>query len=64
MDNLGWHDGKRRRKYLTRGTQAEVVRDLRRLTAAAETGRFSPGFIGQSCALESSPARSGAQLGG
>jgi hypothetical protein len=34
--NLGWHGGKRRRKYITRGTQAEVVRELRRLTAAAE----------------------------
>jgi len=38
--NLGWHSGKRRRKYITRGTQAEVVRELRRLTAAAETGRL------------------------
>jgi integrase len=38
--NLGWHDGKRRRKYITRGTQAEVVRELRRLTAAAEAGRL------------------------
>ena len=39
--NLGWHDGKRPRKYITRGTQAEVVRELRRLTAAAEAGRLS-----------------------
>jgi integrase len=38
--NLGWHDGKRRRKYITRGTQAEVVRELRRMTAAAEVGRL------------------------
>ncbi|HWI00876.1 MAG TPA: N-terminal phage integrase SAM-like domain-containing protein [Propionibacteriaceae bacterium] len=38
--NLGWHGGKRRRKYITRGTQAEVVRELRRLTAAAEAGRL------------------------
>jgi hypothetical protein len=38
--NLGWHDGKRRRKYITRGTQAEAVRELRRLTAAAEAGRL------------------------
>jgi integrase len=38
--NLGWHDGKRRRKYITRGTQSEVVRELRRLTAAAEAGRL------------------------
>ena len=37
--DLGWHDG-RRRKYITRGTQAEVVRELRRLTAAAEAGRL------------------------
>jgi len=41
--NLGWHDGKRRRKYITRGTQAEVVRELRGLTAAAETGRLPIG---------------------
>jgi len=26
--NLGWHSGKRRRKYITRGTQAEVVRSF------------------------------------
>ena len=38
--NLGWHAGKRRRKYITRGTQAEVVRELRRLTAAADAGRL------------------------
>jgi integrase len=38
--DLGWHDGKRRRKYITRGTQAEVMRELRRLTAAAEAGRL------------------------
>jgi hypothetical protein len=38
--NLGWHAGKRRRKYITRGTQAEVVRQLRRLTAAAAAGRL------------------------
>ena len=38
--DLGWHDGKRRRKYITRGTQAEVVRELRRLTAAADAGRL------------------------
>jgi integrase len=38
--DLGWHGGKRRRKYITRGTQAEVVRELRRLTAAAEAGRL------------------------
>jgi hypothetical protein len=38
--DLGWHDGKRRRKYITRGSQAEVVRELRRLTAAAEAGRL------------------------
>jgi hypothetical protein len=29
--HLGWHDGKRRRKYITRGSEAEVVRKLRRL---------------------------------
>jgi integrase len=39
--DLGWHEGKRRRKYITRGTQAEVVRELRRLTAAAEAGRLA-----------------------
>jgi len=38
--DLGWHDGKRRRKYITRGSQAEVVRELRRLTADAEAGRL------------------------
>jgi integrase len=38
--DLGWHDGKRRRKYITRGTQGDVVRELRRLTAAAEAGRL------------------------
>ena len=38
--NLGWHGGKRRRKYITRGTQADMVRELRRLTAAAEAGRM------------------------
>ena len=38
--DLGWHDGKRRRKYITRGSQAEVVRELRRLTAAAEAGQL------------------------
>ena len=26
--DLGWHGGKRRRKYITRGSQAEVVRDF------------------------------------
>jgi integrase len=39
--DLGWHEGKRRRKYITRSTQAEVVRELRRLTAAAEEGRLA-----------------------
>jgi hypothetical protein len=39
--DLGWHEGKRRRKYITRGTQAQVVRELRRLTAAAEAGRLA-----------------------
>ena len=38
--NLGWHAGKRRRKYITRSTQADVVRELRRLTAAADAGRL------------------------
>ena len=26
--NLGWHGGKRRRKFITRGTQADVVREV------------------------------------
>jgi len=38
--NLGWHGGKRRWKHITRGTQAEVVRELRRLTAASDAGRL------------------------
>jgi hypothetical protein len=37
--DLGWHEGKRRRKYITRSAQAEVVRELRRLAAAADAGR-------------------------
>jgi integrase len=39
--DLGWHGGRRRRKYITRRAQADVVRELRRLTAAAEAGRLS-----------------------
>jgi hypothetical protein len=39
--NLGWLDGKRRRKYITCGTQAEVVRELRRLTATGYAGTVS-----------------------
>lgn len=38
--DLGWHEGRRRRKYVTRHSQSEVVRDLRKLASAAEAGRL------------------------
>ncbi len=41
--DLGWHNGKRRRKYITRRTRQEVARELRSLVAAAESGRLVPG---------------------
>ncbi|HEX8510354.1 MAG TPA: tyrosine-type recombinase/integrase [Propionibacteriaceae bacterium] len=40
--DLGWHGGKRRRKYITRRTQAEALREVRQLASAAEAGRLSP----------------------
>lgn len=39
--DLGWHNGKRRRKYVTRKTRAEVSRALRELSTLAEMGRLS-----------------------
>lgn len=39
--DLGWSNGKRRRKYVTRRTRAEVVKALKELTVLAETGRLS-----------------------
>ena len=40
--DLGWHDGRRRRKYVRGATKAEVVRTTRRLAQEAEAGRLSP----------------------
>jgi hypothetical protein len=55
--DLGWHDGKRRRKYITRSTQAEVVRELRRLTSLLRPGL---GAVLQPlwCAFEARESRS------
>jgi integrase len=39
--DLGWINGKRRRKYVTRRTRAEVAKAVRDLTALAESGRLS-----------------------
>jgi len=39
--NLGWVNGKRQRKYITRATRPEVAKELRKLTELAETGRLS-----------------------
>ncbi len=39
--DLGWANGKRQRKYITRATRAEVVKELRKLTELAESGRLS-----------------------
>ncbi|OHX04604.1 tyrosine-type recombinase/integrase [Micromonospora sp. WMMB235] len=39
--DLGWSNGKRRRKYVTRRTRAEVVKALKEMTVLAETGRLS-----------------------
>lgn len=38
---MGWHNGKRRRKYVTRKTRAEANKALRALTAQAESGTLS-----------------------
>ena len=40
--DLGWHDGRRRRKYVRGATKAEVVRTTRRFAQEAEAGRLSP----------------------
>ncbi len=39
--DLGWANGKRQRKYVTRKTRSEVGKALRELTALAEAGRLS-----------------------
>jgi integrase len=39
--DLGWLNGKRKRKYVTRPTRAEVVKALREMTALAEAGKLS-----------------------
>jgi integrase len=39
--DLGWLNGKRRRKYVTRKTRADAAKALRELTTLAETGRLS-----------------------
>ena len=40
--DLGWHGGRRRRRYVRSRTKAEVVRETRRLAAEAEAGRLRP----------------------
>ena len=40
--HLGWHGGRRRRRYITRATRADVVRELRLLTQQAAKGRLGP----------------------
>lgn len=40
--DLGWHDGRRRRRYVTRPTRGAVAREVRRLVIEAEQGRLSP----------------------
>src|SRR5205814_4546074 len=39
--DLGWVNGKRRRKYVTRRTRSEVAKALRELATLAESGRLS-----------------------
>ncbi|RZU51596.1 site-specific recombinase XerD [Krasilnikovia cinnamomea] len=39
--DLGWLNGKRRRKYVTRKTRADVAKALLELTALAEAGKLS-----------------------
>lgn len=39
--DLGWSNGRRRRKYVTRRSRAEVVKALKELMVLAETGRVS-----------------------
>lgn len=40
--DLGWHGGRRRRRYVRGGTKAEVVKETRRLATEAEAGRLRP----------------------
>lgn len=39
--DMGWHNGSRRRKQITRKTRAEVTRELRPLISAVEAGQVS-----------------------
>jgi hypothetical protein len=39
--DLGWSNGRRRRKTVTRRTKAEVVREVRRLISEYEAGRLT-----------------------
>ncbi|MBA8794026.1 integrase [Friedmanniella endophytica] len=39
--DLGWHGGKRRRKYIRGRTKAEVAKETRRLAGEADAGRLS-----------------------
>jgi integrase len=39
--DLGWSNGRRRRKTVTRRTKAEVVREVRRLISECEAGRLT-----------------------
>ena len=40
--DLGWHAGRRRRRYVRGRTKAEVIRETRRLATEAEAGRLRP----------------------
>lgn len=40
--DLGWRDGRRRRKYVRGRTKADVLQKVRKLTTEAEAGRLSP----------------------
>ena len=40
--DLGWHEGRRRRKYVRGKTKTAVQREIRRLVTEAEEGRLSP----------------------
>lgn len=41
--DLGWHGGKRRRRYVRGRTKVEVTGAIRRLALEAEEGRLRPG---------------------
>ncbi|GAA2510109.1 site-specific integrase [Pilimelia columellifera] len=43
--DLGWSNGKRRRKYVTRKTRAEVAKSVRKMQALAEAGRLNTGRV-------------------